>query len=277
MVTILRAFFPTFLILTLFWGCQKKLSQPQTTIFDLDKNNRYRSGIISNIAHASETYSSRSWDRIISLRSNKVIGVNQVSRYEVLCVLKDSIKTPATYGDLVISGEVLPYLPEKSWYEKRFPHGYQPIKGCFGDSTTIQMTNASDATILEDRFYIPMELNATLTGHNNWAFGSSLSRNAVFTWNPDPKNDKGIAIYIYFSAKSGFNDAFSNYNSLSTRIFTEDDGEFQLSEKNFKGMPSGAVISIEIARGNYKTMLDSEGRHYFVYAYSECYSDFFLE
>lgn len=277
MVTILRAFFPTFLILTLFWGCQKKLSQPQTTIFDLDKNNRYRSGIISNIAHASETYSSRSWDRIITINSSKVIGVNQVSRYEVLCVLKDSIKTPANYGDLVISGEVLPYLPEKSWYEKRFPHGYQPIKGCFGDSTTIQMTNASNATILDDRFYIPTELNATVTGHNNWVHGSNLSKNAVFTWNPDPKNDKGVAISILFSANSGLNDEFSNYQSLGTTILTEDDGEFQLSEINFKGIPSGAFISVDIVRGNYKTMLDTEGRHYFVYAYSKCNNYFYLK
>ncbi len=276
MVTVFR--FTFLLCLILVWGCQKKMSHSSTIIYDVEKNvNRYRSGIISNIAQASDIYSSRSWDRIISIGSNKVIGVNQVSSYDVQCILRDSIKNPATYGDLVISEEALSYSPEKSWYEKRFPHDYQPIKGCFGDSTAIQMKNASNATILDDRFYIPMDLNATVTGHNNWVYGSNLSRNAVFTWNPDPKNDKGVAISILFSANSGFNDEFSKYQSLGTTILTEDDGEFQLSETNFKGMPSGAFISVDIARGNYKTMLDTEGRHYFVYAYSRCNSYFFLE
>jgi hypothetical protein len=267
------------LMVALCYNCSKS-STPRPTEVHLNNSVSHDNGTIGYLGQIHKALASRPfWDGVITITNRKPFGANY-GFYDAGADFKNSNNASLAHGDLLINDNVLQYSEKRKVYAPMLSAAArsQSMRRCFGDSVDIQLFDRDSASIiLKDKLYAPKALFVETTGFHNLSYAPNLSRTATISWNPDPNNQNGVFIEFSFSSQIGANDAFSTYKTIITPVHTEDDGEYQCTNTEFAGMPSGAVIEVSVARINVDSMVDVRGGQYLVYAYSRCSNYFYVE
>lgn len=128
----------------------------------------------------------------------------------------------------------------------------------FGDGRSHQM-------------YVPERMAFSSTSQYDYAdvaLGASRTSGIEFAWNPDPKNEGGVVIFVEYRE--------SGLKPKRNIMVVEDDGSHHLTASQLDFIDKGGEFRISLLRGVYKTYTGGDNVKYLFLATSNISGDFVM-
>jgi len=86
-------------------------------------------------------------------------------------------------------------------------------------------------------------------------------KNFVLGWNADPQNENGLVVVVEWNGRDLYGNEYKEY-VRNADIIKNDNGKAVLNNKLFDGIPQGAIVQIQLIRGNIEAtaiVIDEDG------------------
>ena len=83
----------------------------------------------------------------------------------------------------------------------------------------------------------------------------------VLGWNADPQNENGLVVVVEWNGRDLYGNEYKEY-VRNADIIKNDNGKAVLNNKLFDGIPQGAIVQIQLIRGNIEAtaiVIDEDG------------------
>lgn len=208
----------------------------------------------------------------ISFNCNKIFGEQAKAVYQIAGVLKDKEGNLIKQGDLKINDVVI--KPTGQGIISTDINVSDQIGRLYGKDLSVQAfrdsssVNANNSErLLNSTFRLPSEI--IILSPSTSRTIETISQTETIEWIPDAKNSKKILIVVEFDPTRSDNSTFKFNLPRANYIEVPDNGSYQLTPNEFKGIPNGSSITIYVARGNNSTAISISGREqYRIWGYS---------
>jgi hypothetical protein len=145
--------------------------------------------------------------------------------------------------------------------------GATGAKNLFGTTASVALAGSNNLPGFSTNFYIPKLMTITSPAFSN---NSVISTGTTITWEPDTNNTTlGVGIAILYDPNSPENQHLHlSGSAVRNYIRTADTGSYTISSNDLAGIPTDAILSFGIGRGNYKRQAMSNDYYFGLASFS---------
>ena len=167
------------------------------------------------------------------------------------------------FGKLSVASSEIPFVITTAEYNS---FGNSDLLSAFGTNMSINLDGNGSLPGFSSDFYLPELMTVSSPSFSNL---TPFGENSTLTWNADAQNQFGVGIAIRYDPLDPDNKP-QNFggDSVTKLIQTEDDGNYTLSNNDLDGIPTGAIFTLHIGRGNYARVSMPDDYHVGIIGYS---------